>query len=59
MHGWFDLCLFFLVCALYVIDLLIGLPSEKLSIGSVDQQNNSALHLACLKVWLNIIDATS
>ena len=57
--GGLTFAFFFLFCALYVIDLLIGLPSEKLSIGSVDQQNNSALHLACLKVWLNIIDATS
>ena len=28
----------------------MGLPSEELSLEVVDQQNNSALHLACLKV---------
>jgi hypothetical protein len=34
----------------YLKELLMGLPSEELSLDAVDQQNNTALHLACLKV---------
>lgn len=30
----------------------MGLPPDELSIDTVDQQKNSALHLACLKVVL-------
>jgi ankyrin repeat protein len=33
----------------YLKELLMGLPSEELSLDAVDQQNNTALHLACLK----------
>lgn len=49
LHVLFDLFL----------DLLMGLPSEKLSVDSVDQQNNSALHLACLKVSANVYIAVT
>ena len=48
--GGVVLCCYGYVACVLVLELLMALPLEHLSIEHIDENNNTALHLSCVQV---------